>query len=157
MVATGLSGIAFNWGALLAFAAHAGSLKAPALLAYLTGVVWTLYYDTIYAHQDKEDDALIGVKSTARLFADRSRGWLWGFLVLTVLLMAAAVMAAALPAGRPLPLVLGLGGAWAMGWHMVWQMRGLDLDDPAACLRAFRANRDTGLIVALFLAAAAIL
>lgn len=150
-------GIAFNWGALLAYAAHAGELRLPAILLYAAGIVWTLYYDTIYAHQDKEDDALIGVKSTARLFAENSRRWLFGFLALTVLLVAAAVMAAALPTGRPGPLAAGLMGAWAMGWHMVWQMRGLDLDDPAACRRTFYANRDTGLIAALFLAAGAML
>jgi 4-hydroxybenzoate polyprenyltransferase len=148
-------GIAFNWGALLAYAAHAGEVRLPALLLYAAGIVWTLYYDTIYAHQDKEDDALIGVKSTARLFAENSRQWLFAFLVLSVLLMAGAVMAAVLPTGRILPLLLGLAGAWAMGWHMVWQMRGLNLDDPAACMRAFRSNRDAGLIAALFLAAGA--
>ncbi|MBL4928863.1 4-hydroxybenzoate octaprenyltransferase [Fuscibacter oryzae] len=148
-------GIAFNWGALLAYAAHAGEVRLPALLLYAAGIVWTLYYDTIYAHQDKEDDALIGVKSTARLFAENSRQWLFAFLVLSVLLMAGAVMAAVLPTGRVLPLLLGLAGAWAMGWHMVWQMRGLNLDDPAACMRAFRSNRDAGLIAALFLAAGA--
>ncbi len=148
-------GIAFNWGALLAYAAHAGELRLPALLLYACGIVWTLYYDTIYAHQDKEDDALIGVKSTARLFAENSRQWLFAFLMLGVLLMAGAVIAAALPTGQILPLFLGLAGAWAMGWHMVWQMRGLNLDDPATCMRTFRSNRDAGLIAALFLAAGA--
>jgi 4-hydroxybenzoate polyprenyltransferase len=147
-------GIAFNWGALLAYAAHAGTLAPAAVAAYAAGIAWTLYYDTIYAHQDREDDALIGVKSTARLFAGASRRWLWGFIAATVTLMALAVVLAA-PAGRPLALALGLAGVWAMGWHMAWQMRGLDLDDPASCLRAFRANRDTGALVALFLAAAA--
>jgi 4-hydroxybenzoate polyprenyltransferase len=150
-------GIAFNWGALLAYAAHAGTLRLPSLLLYAAGIVWTLYYDTIYAHQDKEDDALIGVKSTARLFAGNSRRWLFGFLVATVLLMTAAIVVAPIPPERVWAALLALVAPWAMGWHMVWQMRGLDLDDPAACLRAFRANRDTGLIAALFLAAAAML
>jgi 4-hydroxybenzoate polyprenyltransferase len=150
-------GIAFNWGALLAYAAHAGEVRLPAVLLYAAGIVWTLYYDTIYAHQDKEDDALIGVKSTARLFAENSRHWLFAFLVMTVVLMAAAVMAATLPTGRLLPLLLGLAGAWAMGWHMAWQMRGLDLDDPGQCLRKFHSNRDAGLIAALFLATGALL
>lgn len=147
-------GLAFNWGALLAFAAHAGAVTAGAVALYAAGIVWTLYYDTIYAHQDKEDDALIGVKSTARLFADRSRQWLWGFLAATVLLMALAVVLSPLH-GVWAPLV-ALAGVWAMGWHMVWQMRRLDLDDPASCRAGFLANRDAGLIAALFLAAAAL-
>ncbi len=150
-------GIAFNWGALLAYAAHAGTLRLPAVLLYAAGIIWTLYYDTIYAHQDKEDDALIGVKSTARLFAGNSRRWLFGFLVATVLLMTAAIVVAPIPPERVWAALVALVAPWAMGWHMVWQMRGLDLDDPAACLRAFRANRGAGLIAALFLAAAAML
>jgi 4-hydroxybenzoate polyprenyltransferase len=145
-------GLAFNWGALLAFAAHAGTITAGAVALYAAGIVWTLYYDTIYAHQDKEDDALIGVKSTARLFADRSRQWLWGFLAATVLLMALAVVLSPLRSIWA-PLV-ALAGVWAMGWHMVWQMRRLDLDDPASCRAGFLANRDAGLISALFLAVA---
>src|SRR5690606_6085442 len=74
-------GLAFNWGALLLWAAHSAELPLSALLLWLAGISWTLFYDTIYAHQDKEDDALIGVKSTARLFADRTGQWLAGFLV----------------------------------------------------------------------------
>lgn len=145
-------GLAFNWGALLAFAAHAGSLSLGALSFYLAGISWTLYYDTIYAHQDKEDDALIGVKSTARLFGAQSRGWLWGFAGLTLGLLALGLVLT-----RPglAALVLGLAGLWAFGWHLVWQMRRLDLDDTGSCLRTFRSNRDAGLLLALFLAVAA--
>lgn len=150
-------GIAFNWGALLAWAAHAGHLPWGAILLYLGGISWTLYYDTIYAHQDKEDDALIGVKSTARLFGDQSRRWLLGFQALTLLLFTAAVALTIGPARGLWPMGLALVGIWAFGLHMVWQMRGLDLDDPAACLRAFRANRDAGLIPVPFLAIAALL
>ena len=146
-------GIAFNWGALLAWAAHAGSLSWPPVILYLAGMSWTLFYDTIYAHQDKEDDALIGVKSTARLFGDNTPRWLRYFLVLTVALMGAAVVLAA-PGGNPLAMMLALAGPWAMGWHMVWQMRQVDLDSPAVLLRLFRANRDTGLIPVLFFAGA---
>ncbi|KFE36065.1 4-hydroxybenzoate octaprenyltransferase [Thioclava atlantica] len=149
-------GIAFNWGALLGWVAHSGSLGWPTVALYLSGLVWTLFYDTIYAHQDKEDDALIGVKSTARLFGDDSAKWLGGFLMGTVALMTAAVMGALLPDAPPLRLVLALIAPWAMGWHMLWQMRQLDIDDPDICLKLFRANRDTGLIAALFLAAGAI-
>ena len=150
-------GLAFNWGALLLWAAHQGSLGWPPVLLYGAGIAWTLFYDTIYAHQDREDDALIGVKSTARLFGDHSRPWLLGFLVLSVLFMAAAILAALLPLGRPLQLAVALGGVWGFGWHMAWQLARLDTGDPARCLMLFRSNRDAGLIAALFLAAAALL
>jgi 4-hydroxybenzoate polyprenyltransferase len=148
-------GVAFNWGALFAWVAHTGSLNAPAILLYLAGIAWTLFYDTIYAHQDREDDALIGVKSTARLFGQQSRAWLWAFFALTLLLFGAAVVVAHAPEGRVLALVVALGGVWAMGWHIQWQMRRLDLDDPASCLAVFRSNRDAGLIPVPFLAIAA--
>lgn len=149
-------GIAFNWGALLAWAAHTGGLEWPAIALYLAGIAWTLFYDTIYAHQDTEDDALIGVKSTARLFADETPKWLLRFLILTVALMGLAVIGAGLSAS-PLALVLALGGPWAMGWHMHWQMRRLDTEDTAALLHLFRSNRDAGLIPLLFFAGALLL
>jgi 4-hydroxybenzoate polyprenyltransferase len=150
-------GLAFNWGVIVAFTAHAGWPGLPAVILYAAGITWTLFYDTIYAHQDKEDDVLIGVKSTARLFGAATGKWLALFLVLTVVLMAAAILAALLPGAGLAKLVVALTAPWAMGWHLLWQMRRLDIDDPALCLRLFRANRDTGLIVALFLAAAAFL
>jgi 4-hydroxybenzoate polyprenyltransferase len=148
-------GLAFNWGALLLWTAQTGSLGWPAVLLYLSGISWTLFYDTIYAHQDREDDALIGVKSTARLFADNTHLWLRGFLVATVVLMGLAVLVA-LGQASVLALVLALAGIWGMGWHMLWQLQRLDIDDAAICLRLFRSNRDTGLIPALFFAAAAL-
>lgn len=150
-------GLAFNWGAVLAWAAHAGTVPLAAVVLYASGITWTLYYDTIYAHQDREDDALIGVKSTARLFGTHTAWWLKLFLLSTVALMALAVILALLPTRDPLQLALALGGVWAFGWHMVRQMARLRVDDPASCLTQFRANRDAGLIVALFLAAAAAL
>lgn len=150
-------GVAFNWGALLAWAAHTDSVGWVPILLYLSGIAWTLFYDTIYAHQDSEDDALIGVKSTARLFAGNSPKWLRFFLVLTVLLMGAAVILALAPTANVLGLVLALGGVWGFGWHMAWQLGRLDITDPANCLRIFRSNRDAGLIPALFFAAAVFL
>jgi len=147
-------GLAFNWGALLIWTAHTGRLDAPAVVLYGAGIAWTLFYDTIYAHQDTEDDALIGVKSTARLFGDRSPDWLRRFLALTVGLMGIAVIFAALPQASVLALVIALAGPWAMGWHMAWQLRGLDTENSAKMLRLFRANRDTGAIPLLFFAAA---
>jgi 4-hydroxybenzoate polyprenyltransferase len=151
-------GLAFNWGVLVAWAAQSGTLPAAAIILWASGIVWTLFYDTIYAHQDKEDDALIGVKSTARLFGDAgSRGWLRGFLAATVLLMAAAVILAMVPAkASALALTLALAGVWGIGWHMAWQLARLDTTNPDTCLRLFRSNRDAGLIVALFLAGAAL-
>ena len=142
-------GIAFNWGALLGWAAHTGSLSLTPILIYLAGISWTLFYDTIYAHQDKEDDALIGVKSTARLFAGNTPRWLLGFQVLSLLLMLVAVI---LPQGpliftlSPVALFVVLGGIWAFGLHLMWQLRQLDVDNVEICLKLFRSNRDAGLI-----------
>ena len=147
-------GLAFNWGALLLWAAHQGSLGWPPVLLYAAGVVWTLFYDTIYAHQDREDDALIGVKSTARLFGDQSRRWLLAFLAVSVLLLAAAVLTALLPQAQTLPLAVALCGVAGFGLHLVWQLARLDLNDPGRCLLLFRSNRTTGLIPVLFFATA---
>jgi 4-hydroxybenzoate polyprenyltransferase len=143
-------GIAFNWGALLAWAAFTGSLSAAPVLLYLGGIAWTLFYDTIYAYQDIEDDALIGVRSTARRFGDRPGLWMRGFLVATVGFMSAAVLTA-LP---PLPGLIGLVGIWAMGWHLASQAARLDVTDPARCLVLFRSNRTAGLIPLPFFALA---
>lgn len=145
-------GIAFNWGALLAYVAVAGELTMAPVMFYLAGISWTIFYDTIYAHQDKEDDALIGVKSTARRFGDETPRWLKRFLVITVVLMAAGVIEA-MSERSVLALVVALGAPWAMGLHMTWQMSRLDTENPDVCLKLFRANRDTGLLAALFLAA----
>lgn len=147
-------GLAFNWGALLAWTAQTGSLGWPAVLLYLAGIAWTLFYDTIYAHQDREDDALIGVKSTARLFGDKSEYWLRGFLVAAVVLMSLAIIYALAPLVNPLKMSLALAGAWAFGAHLNWQLGKLDINDGDVCLRLFRSNRDAGLIVVLIFAAA---
>ena len=150
-------GLAFNWGALLAWSAVQGSLSWPPVLLYAAGIVWTLFYDTIYAHQDKDDDALIGVKSTARLFGDETPHYLLIFLVLSVILLAAALIAGLVGTANILVLTVALGGPWAFGWHLSWQMRRLNIDDPEVCMMLFRSNRDAGLIPALFLAVALIL
>jgi 4-hydroxybenzoate polyprenyltransferase len=148
-------GLAFNWGALLAWTAHTGTLALPAVLLYAAGLAWTLFYDTIYAHQDREDDALIGVKSTARLFGTETYRWLRWFLIAAVTLMGLAVILALAPGGNALAMALALGGTWAFGWHMAAQMRRVNIDDADSCLAVFRSNRTAGLIPALFLAAAA--
>ncbi len=146
-------GLAFNWGALLAWTAHTGRLEWPAIVLYVAGIAWTLFYDTIYAHQDKEDDALIGVKSTARLFGNSSPRWLLAFLMLTVTLQMVAVLLAAIQ-GSAGGLLIGLLGPWAMGLHMHWQLRRLDLGDNDRLLGLFRSNRDAGLLPVLFFAVA---
>ncbi len=147
-------GLAFNWGVLLLWAAQTGGIGWPPVPLYLAGIAWTIFYDTIYALQDREDDALIGVKSTARLFGRQTRLWLRGFMITAVSLMTLAVILAIGPQNNPLSLVLGIAGAWGFGWHLVWQLRQLDPDDHDLCLQLFRSNRDAGLIPVLFLAAA---
>jgi 4-hydroxybenzoate polyprenyltransferase len=151
-------GLAFNWGALLAWAAHAGDVPVAALFLYAGGIAWTLFYDTIYAMQDVEDDAMVGIKSTARLFGEDSQKWLAGFLAAAVTCLMIAVLLVLVPreAGA-VPLMVALAGVWAFGWHLFWQMRRLNPADPASCLAVFRSNRDAGLILWLFLAAASVL
>ena len=149
-------GLAFNWGALFAWTAHSGSLALPAVLLYASGIAWTLFYDTIYAYQDVDDDALIGVKSTARLFGDHARPWLRGFALLSILGLTMAILLALLDHASAIELVLALCGVWAFGGHLLWQMARLDTNNPANCLAIFRSNRNAGLIPALFLAAAAL-
>jgi 4-hydroxybenzoate polyprenyltransferase len=133
-------GLAFSWGALMGWACAFGRLDAPALLLYAGSIVWVVGYDTIYAHQDREDDALIGVKSTARLFGERSHLPVAGFYVAAVLLLGAAGFLA--------------GGGWLFGVglalfavHLGWQVARLDTRDPALCLVLFKSNRDAGLIL----------
>lgn len=147
-------GIAFNWGALLAWTAHTGSLGAPAVVLYLAGIAWTLFYDTIYAHQDTEDDALIGIKSTARLFGENSPRWLARFLVLTCGLMLIAVVFALQAQVSLLALMIAIAGPWAMGWHLLYQLRHFKPDETERLMILFRSNRDAGLIPLLFFGAA---
>ncbi len=146
-------GLAFNWGALLAFTAQAGALGWPAVILYLAGICWTLFYDTVYAYQDAEDDALIGVKSTARLFGERPHRWLGAFAAGCAGLMALAILAA-MGTGDPIALLLALIAPLAIGGHMARQLRAFDPADTETCLGLFRSNRDAGLLAALFLAIA---
>ena len=133
-------GLTFNWGALLGFAAATGQLSFAAALLYASGVFWTLGYDTIYAVQDLEDDALAGVKSSARRLGAAAPKAVLGFYLIAFALAVACTVVAGL---GPLGLVpLGL-----FGLHLVWQARALKLDDPAGALRLFRANREAGLLL----------
>ena len=133
-------GLAFSWGALMGFAVTLGRIDAAALWLYAGSIAWVIGYDTIYAHQDAEDDALIGIKSTARLFGARTRTALVVFYGLAVVLIGGA---------------LALAGARWMAWtglavfavHLAWQIRRLEIGDPALCLRLFKSNRDAGLLL----------
>ena len=133
-------GLTFNWGALLAPAAALGRVPPAAFALYAAGIAWTLVYDTIYAHQDKEDDLLIGVRSTALKFGEASRRWLTLFAIVTLVLLALALHLA----GLGLWAWIALAG---VALHLLWQIVMVDMDSPADCLAKFRANRWLGLIL----------
>jgi 4-hydroxybenzoate polyprenyltransferase len=133
-------GLAFSWGALMGFAVTLQRIDATALLLYAGSISWVIGYDTIYAHQDAEDDALIGVKSTARLFGARTHQALVIFYSLAVVLIAAALVRS----GVHWPAWLGLA---VFAVHLAWQISRLKISDPALCLRVFKSNRDAGLLL----------
>src|SRR3954447_18591787 len=133
-------GLAFSWGALMGFAVILGRIDAAALALYAGSIAWVIGYDTIYAHQDTEDDALIGIKSTARLFGARTGLALNVFYGLAVVLIGAAVAVAGAGA-------LAWVGLAAFAAHLAWQIKRLRIDDPALCLRLFKSNRDAGLLL----------
>jgi len=133
-------GLAFSWGALMGWAAIFGSLAiAPAIL-YGAAVAWTIGYDTIYAHQDKEDDALVGIRSTALKFGAATRRWLVPFAIAMTLLLAAMIAAAGLGLFAWLALI-------AVAGHLAWQIATVDFDNPADCLAKFHSNRKLGWIL----------
>ena len=133
-------GLAFSWGALMGWPAVFGRLDLAAFVLYAGSIAWVIGYDTIYAHQDREDDALIGIGSTAILFADRTKPMLAVFYSLAVLLIGIAGWLA----GAGLVFALGLA---AFALQLAWQVKRLDISDPALCLRMFKSNRDAGLIL----------
>jgi 4-hydroxybenzoate polyprenyltransferase len=133
-------GLAFSWGALMGWPATFGRLDLPAFLLYAGAISWVIGYDTIYAHQDREDDALIGIKSTALLFGERTKTKLALFYALAV----APIALAGWRAGGGVVFALGLG---AFAAHLAWQIMRLDINDPVLCLVVFKSNRDAGLIL----------
>jgi 4-hydroxybenzoate polyprenyltransferase len=133
-------GLAFSWGALMGWPAQFARLDLPALLLYGGAICWVIGYDTIYAHQDREDDALIGIKSTALLFGDKTKPLIAVFYAFAVLLIAAA----GISAGGGIVFVLGLV---VFAAHLAWQVARLDINDPVNCLMVFKSNRDAGLIL----------
>ena len=133
-------GLAFSWGALMGWAAAFGRLDSPALLLYAGSISWVIGYDTIYAHQDREDDALIGIKSTALLFGPRTKSMLALFYADAVILLGAAGFGG----GGGVVFALGLV---AFAAHLTWQIVRLDIADPDNCLAVFKSDRDAGLIL----------
>lgn len=133
-------GLAFSWGALMGWAAAFGSLGLAPLLLYAGSIAWVIGYDTIYAHQDREDDALIGIKSTALLFRERTKPMLLLFYALAVVLLGAA----GFDAGGGIVFALGLG---VFAAHLVSQIVRLDIADPDNCLAVFKSDRDAGFIL----------
>jgi 4-hydroxybenzoate polyprenyltransferase len=133
-------GLAFSWGALMGFAVTFGRIDATALVLYAGSIAWVIGYDTIYAHQDAEDDALIGIKSTALLFGERTRPALMAFYGAAAALIGVA---------------LALAGAGWMAWiglaafavHLASQIERLEIGDPKLCLRLFKSNRNAGLLL----------
>jgi len=133
-------GLTFNWGALVGWAAVNGSLEAQVYYLYAAGIFWTLGYDTIYAHQDKEDDALIGVRSTALLFADQTRIWLAGFYLTALAFFIATGLCAEL--NNLYYSGLGFGAL-----HFGWQIYRLNTDNPHNCLTTFKSNKWFGILI----------
>ena len=133
-------GLAFSWGALMGWPAAFGRLDWPALILYAGSISWVIGYDTIYAHQDREDDMMIGIKSTALLFGERTQPMIAGFYAGAVVLIAAA----GLMAHGGVTFLIGM---LAFAAHLSWQVMRLDINDPAHCLMLFKSNRDAGLIL----------
>jgi 4-hydroxybenzoate polyprenyltransferase len=133
-------GLAFSWGALMGFAVTFGRIDLAALVLYAGSIAWVIGYDTIYAHQDAEDDALIGIKSTALLFGANTRPALVVFYGLAVVLIGAAFALAEVR----WPAWIGLA---AFAAHLAWQIGRIEIGDPALCLRLFKSNRDAGLLL----------
>ena len=133
-------GLAFSWGALMGWAVIDQQVSLSALLMYIGSICWVIGYDTIYAHQDREDDALVGVRSTARLFGDKTKPALIMLYSGTLSLFVIAFFTAQASWPAYLGLVIGSG-------HMIWQIRTLNIDDPDNCLALFKSNTTFGWIV----------
>ena len=133
-------GIAFNWGALLGWTAMTGNLGWPPVILYLGAIAWTIGYDTIYAHQDKEDDAVLGLKSTALTFGDKTKTYLYGFYGICWI----AIFTAGMMSGGTVVFATAMALA---AMQLVWQITTLKTDNAANCLDRFRSNRLFGLVV----------
>lgn len=143
-------GLTFNFGALIGWAAVTDDLDVAPVILYIAGFFWTLGYDTIYAHQDIEDDMQVGIKSTALRLGGESRKWIMRFYIATWLLIMMALISA--HASGTSMLVLALAGA-----HLAWQLMRWNPASPQSSLRIFKSNRDFALIVLVAIACASVL
>ena len=143
-------GLAFNWGILLLFVAHTGSLNWPILALYVSGIFWTLFYDTIYAYQDSQDDLLVGVKSTAILFGDTAKKWLVIFILFCAFFMAVSVFIIT-QERTTLSKFVSYFGVLGFSIHLFFQWKSFDAKNSQVLLILFRSNRNAGLIFAIFL------
>ncbi|MFM7083766.1 MAG: 4-hydroxybenzoate octaprenyltransferase [Hyphomicrobium sp.] len=135
-------GLVFNWGALLGWSAVKGDLSVSAFALYVGAVLWTIGYDTIYAHQDAKDDVMLNLKSTALRFGEKSATWVGGFYFVAVVCWGIAGLLADAQSVFFLSLLL-------VGLQFVWQVFSFDPKDPAKCLQCFRSNKYVG--AALFI------
>jgi len=143
-------GLTFNWGAVMGWAAVTDGMDWAPIALYIAGLFWTLGYDTIYAHQDKEDDILVGVKSTALRLAEATPEWLAGFYALTLALISLSGWLAGL-SWVFYPLMLVAAG------QLVWQLKRLEMNDSANCLHLFKSNRWFGWLVLVAIVAGKVL
>jgi len=137
-------GITFNFGALMGYSAVTGELSGIAILMYIAGIFWTLGYDTIYAIQDQEDDALVGIKSTARLFGHHVRAWITVFYSAVILILLASLILIKASIGAYLFLLL-------VGFYFYWQVKTLKTEESKNALRRFKINRDVGILICFML------
>ena len=135
-------GLTFNFGALMGWSAVMGSIGLPSVLLYLGAVFWTLGYDTIYAHQDKDDDSMVGIKSTALKFGEDSKKWVGGFYVCALVCFSLAFALSAVN-------LFALPGLALIAAHVFWQIISWDMDDPDSSLTVFKSNRDIGFLILL--------
>ena len=139
-------GLTFNWGALMGWVSITGEIDIPSVLLYLAGIFWTLGYDTIYAHQDKEDDALIGVKSSALALENSTKPFIYTVYIITM----SGIFLIGWISEFSIPFYLVCLIAFC---QLIWQIRTLDLDSPNDCLKKFKSNRFFGFLItfAIFL------
>ena len=135
-------GLTFNFGALMGWSAVMDGIGWSAFMLYIGAIFWTIGYDTVYAHQDKDDDALIGVKSTALKFGRDSKKWVSGFYAAMLLCLAISFALSSLN-------LLALPGLALVAAHLFWQIGQWDMDDPESSLRVFKSNRDLGALILL--------
>ena len=150
-------GLAFNWGILLSWGAYVDSLNLIPVFLYFSGICWTLFYDTIYAHQDKQDDVMVGIKSTALRLGEQTKSWLYLFLFGVVIFNLLSLWQVFLKIDGFLACIICCLGTFAMGSHLFFQIQKLDIHNPENCLILFRSNRDTGIIFIIALCIAVLI